>query len=125
MSGAMETARTAWGDPVPDWIVTLVRECEASSQNKVAGRMKYSGAVISQVLRAKYPGDMEAVEDRVRGLFMQGRVNCPALGTLPVNECRDWRALARSFSPVNALRVRMFRACTRCPRHVQKETAHE
>ncbi|KAF0674343.1 hypothetical protein PMES_03377, partial [Profundibacterium mesophilum KAUST100406-0324] len=40
---------------------------------------------------------------------------CPALGTIPSNECRQWRRKADRFQGTNTLRVQMFKACNRCP----------
>lgn len=115
MSAQMEIARAAWGDDMPEWIARLADECAGSSQNQVAKRIGRSAAVISNVLRRKYTGDMAAVEDRFKGVFMAETVDCPELGKLPANQCRDWREKARRFSNVNTLRIRMFRACKRCP----------
>jgi hypothetical protein len=116
MSGPVETARQHWGAALPDWVEALAKACHGSSQARVAARIDRSPAVISNVLRRKYPGDMAALEDLVRGALMAGTVNCPALGTLPSNECRGWMAKARSFGNTNALRVQMYRACRVCDR---------
>lgn len=116
MSGPVEVAREAWGDAMPDWIERLALQCAASSQNKVAARMGRSAALISHVLRNKYTGDMAAIEDLFRGHFMDATLRCPELGTLPLHECHGWMAKARQFRPTNNLRVRMYRACQRCPR---------
>lgn len=116
MNTAIEIARAHWGEEMPQWIADLARECEASSQNKVALRLGRSAALISQVLRAKYPGDLEAVEELFNGAFNDATVECPALGVLPANECRHWREKSRRFVNVNSLRVRMYRACSSCPR---------
>lgn len=118
MSAATPTdiARAAWGDAVPDWIVVLAEQCTASSQSKVAKQMNRSGALVSHVLRANYPGDMEAVEEVVRGVFMNSTVECPALGEISTADCRDWMVRGRSFSNENSERVRMFKACRSCPR---------
>lgn len=121
MTGPVEIARTAWGDDIPDWIMVLARACEAQSQNKVASRLGRSASLVSNVLRAKYPGDMDVVEDLVRGVFMRAVVDCPALGELPTHECYAWRQKSRNFTGHNALRVRMFRACNRCPRNGRDE----
>ena len=115
MSGAVRIAETAWGDEMPDWVAALAAECEATSGNKVAVRLDRSAALVSQVLRNRYPGNLAAVEERVRGVLMAGTVECPALGALPLQDCQDWRRKARSFSNHNSLRVRMYRACSRCP----------
>jgi hypothetical protein len=120
--GPVTVARDAWGDSMPDWVLRLAQECEATSQSKVAGRLDRSSSLVSNVLRAKYPGDMTAVEDLVRGVLMSAKVACPMLGELPTHECRAWRQRTKSFSGHNALRVSMFRACTRCPRNTGEPT---
>lgn len=122
MSAASETARTCWGEALPVWVADLAAECDRSSQNKVAAKMGRSAALVSQVIRAKYPGDLAAVEEVFKGAFQGATVVCPALGNLPANECRDWRAKAQSFASGNPLRVRMYRACTGCPRHRPEAT---
>lgn len=122
MSGPLDIARAAWGSEAPDWILCLAQECAASSQNKVAARLGRSAALVSAVLRGKYRGDMAAVEDVVRGRFMQAALTCPALGEISTAVCRDWMQMARSFSNVNSERVRMYRACRGCPR-MKKEDA--
>lgn len=118
---AIDKARAAWGDKMPDWILALARECVATSQAKVAARMGRSATMISQVLNSKYPGDLEAVEEVFRGVFQGATIACPALGNLPTHECREWRAKARQFVNVNSLRVRMYRACAACPNNRKDE----
>lgn len=108
-------ARAAWGNAMPDWVLALAEECQKASQNKVAVRMGYSPATISLVLRAKYPGNLSAIEEVFKGVFQAAVVDCPALGTLPTHECKGWRDKASDFVSTNSLRVRMFRACNRCP----------
>lgn len=120
MTAPVETARDHWGEGLPDWVAALAEACQRSSQTRVAALIDRSPAVVSQVLRRKYPGDMVALEDLVRGALMAGTVACPALGTLPLNECRGWMAKARSFGNTNALRVRMYRACRACPRFTRE-----
>lgn len=122
MSGPVETAREAWGEAMPDWVARLAAECAATSQTRVAARMERSTTLVSQVLRAKYPGDLAAVEDVVRGVFEGAVVECPQLGTIPSNDCQDWRRKSLRFSSVNSMRVDMYRACHRCPRN-RKDTS--
>ncbi|RJE87111.1 hypothetical protein [Paracoccus onubensis] len=116
MTGPVAIAHAAWGEAMPDWIAGLARECEASSQNKVAQRMNRSASLVSAVLRNKYKGSLEAVEEIYRGVFEKAVTNCPSLGTIPANECRDWQVKAVRFVNVNSMRVRMYRACNACPR---------
>jgi hypothetical protein len=117
MSASTDKARAAWGDGLPQWVADLAAECDRTSQNKVALRMKRSAALISQVIGHKYPGDLAAVEEVFKGVFQAEVVTCPALGEMPANECRDWRAKAARFVSINSMRVQMYRACNRCPRH--------
>lgn len=118
MSDRMELARAAWGD-VPDWIAALVRACDArgSSQNKVAQRLGYTGAVVSQVIRRRYPARLAVIEDRVRAIYLGGDVGCPALGFIGSESCLQWRDRSRALTSANPAVVRMFRACAVCPRN--------
>ena len=120
---ALELAREAWSEPLPDWIETLALACMAkgSSQSKVADQLGRSGATISQVLRKIYGADMARIEERVRGVFMDSRVACPGLGEIALQHCQDWRAKASDFQVGNPTRIRMFRACNRCPRYLAEE----
>jgi hypothetical protein len=97
-------------------VLRLAEECAGSSQGKVAGKLGRSPALVSHVLRGNYKGDMAAVEDVVRGKLMRATIQCPALGELSTASCRDWMALSRNYSNENSERVRMYRACRRCPR---------
>jgi len=117
MSGPRETVRQAWGDTPPDWIVALAEACAETSQNAVATRLSRSASLVSTVLRGTYRGDMAAVEERVRGVLMRSVVECPEIGAIPTQTCQDWRARSRTWTGVNAMRVRMFRACRTCPRN--------
>jgi len=119
MSGPLDIARLAWGDRMPEWVETLARECAAHSQVNVANEIGRSPALVSQVLRRKYPGDLAAVEEAVRGAFMGAQVTCPALGPIATNECQEWQRKSRRFVNVNAHRVRMYRACHQCPRNAR------
>lgn len=121
MSDPVTIARKAWGSTIPDWVLRLAEECAASSQSRVAARLGRSAALVSNVLRAKYPGDMAAVEDMVRGRFMARTVTCPALGEISSATCRDWMALARTYGNETSERVRMYRACRACPRMTRQK----
>ncbi len=114
MSDLITMAEEAWGAPLPDWIRSLALACARSSQSKVAAQLDRSPAVVSTVLRKKYAGSYERIEERVRGILMDGRVDCPALGQLPSHECQDWREKAKVFAVGNPTRTRMYRACHRC-----------
>lgn len=117
MSELLETVRRAWDGHPPDWVEALARVCAAASQARVAKEIGRSASLVSLVLARKYPGDLSAVEDLVRGRYMNGTVACPAQGNLPTHLCRLWRDRSKSFSGHNAEWVRMHRACSRCPRN--------
>lgn len=117
MNGPVKIAREAWGAEMPDWIEALALECARSSQNKVAAKLGRSAALVSQVLRNKYPGDLDGLEERFRAEFQAADVECPALGLIPLATCLGWRRKAQDFQNTNSLRVRMFRACSGCPKN--------
>ncbi|AWI83044.1 hypothetical protein CEW88_04825 [Alloyangia pacifica] len=119
----LATAREAWGESCPDWIEALAVECDRTSQNQTAKRLERSTAMISKVLRNKYPADMQAIEDVVRGALMSETIACPALGDIGKQTCRKWRKKSRDFENVNSLYVQMFRACNRCPRNDTEKMA--
>lgn len=123
MSDLMTAAQEAWGSPVPDWIRSLALACERSSQSKVAAQLDRSPAVVSTVLRKKYAGSYERIEERVRGILMDGRIECPGMGQLPSHECQDWREKAKVFAPGNPTRTRMFRACRKCTVYLKEGEA--
>lgn len=117
MSDRMIVAKDAWGEELPDWVETLVRECDQSSQNQVAGKLKVSGTVVSQTIRNVYPGSMTTVEQLVRDVFMNAPIHCPALKKeIPSATCLDYRRRAETWTHSNPFRVRMQRACRACPK---------
>lgn len=119
---AREAVIAAWGEAPPDWVLRLAQECDRTSQSKVAARINRSAALVSTVLRRKYAGDMEAVEEVVRGVYLGGTVVCPAQGTISTAVCRDWMRLALRYSNESSERVSMYRACRRCPRYLKEIT---
>ena len=121
MNGPVDIARDAWGDDLPHWVLALAQACALTSQNRVAEDLGRSASLVSTVLRKKYPGNMEAIEERVRGVFMSAVISCPVLGDLPTDVCQMWRQRATRLQTHNTHRVRMFRACRKCPRYIGEE----
>lgn len=115
------TATQSWLGAVPDWVSALANECAATSQNKVAKRLGRSATVVSNVLRAKYTGDMAAIEDIVRSVLMPDVIPCPGVGQIASADCLDWRRKSEVFIGTNPQRIRMFRACNRCPRNLKTQ----
>lgn len=118
---AVDKARAAWGDALPDWVLALARECDTTSQSKAAKRLGYSAGAISTILAGKYRASMESIERSVRAKVMAERVACPVLGELGLTECGQWQARVEDFVGVNMIHVRMFKACPKCA-HFQKKT---
>lgn len=110
MSAALDRARQAWSGAPPDWVEALAKACDGASQARVADRIGYSAATVSQVIKAAYKGDFSRVEAVVRGAFMAETVACPGRGcAIPTDECVGWRR--RPYDGANHLHVRMYRAC--------------
>lgn len=107
-------AEAAWGADLPDWVRALAIACGRTSQAAVARELDRSGAIVNQVLRRKYLADTTRIEERVRGVYLNGRVLCPASGEMPTQVCQDWREKSRTFVPGNPRRTLMFRACRGC-----------
>lgn len=105
----------------PVWIAALARACERRSQATVAREIGYSPAVINQVLRGRYSGNIERVEKAVRGALLHETVDCPVLGELAGHRCLAHQT--RPFATTNPLRVQLHRACRGgCPHSRLGET---
>ena len=115
-------AQDAWGDDVPDWIMTLISECDGSSQNKVATRLGISAAVVSQVIRKSYQGSYDNIAMRVREIYMSGDIECPAIGEIASEICLHWRDEIRRGTSTDPQRILMTRCCRKCPRNMPKST---
>ena len=122
MSGPLDTARTAWGADLPDWVEIMAVECGKTSQRIVSEKLGRSTAVISQVLSRKYPADLKRIEERVRGVFLDAVVSCPAMGEMPLQSCQDWREKSKVFALGNPLRREMYRHCNKCSRNQKDGT---
>lgn len=93
----------------------LLREAVADlgSQAKVAKRLKYSSATVSQALAGEYKGSLDAFLTRVEEVFGKTVVQCPILGEVPYPECVEERR--KPFTTANPHRVRMYQRCRLCP----------
>ena len=119
----IETAAMAWGAGLPAWVRVLAERCGEMSQQGAAARIGYSAATVSNVLRAKYKGDLSRVQEAVEGAFMSSTVECPALGAIASNEC-----LIHQRQPMrtgNARNMRVYSACrSGCPHSRKQEGKH-
>lgn len=96
----------------PDWLSVLRSACMARKQSVVAADIGYSAAVVSQVLKGTYKGDLNAVKQKVEGALMGLTVDCPIVGDLPRNRCLEYQR--QGFAATNHLRVQFSRVCPNC-----------
>lgn len=108
-----DKAAAIWGNQTPDWIAELVRFADAEGLAGAERRVGYSRSAISSIIAGKYKGDIDRVEQMVRGALMAETVECPVLGPLGRNACLDWQA--KPFAPTSSHRMTMHRACKTCP----------
>lgn len=111
---ATDTVSKAW-TPTPDWVLALAKEVdEAQSRRKVGAKIGYSTTTVSQVINNRYPGNIEKLEAKVRGALMGDCVDCPVVGPITTDRCRDYQE--EPFAVTSSLRRRMYRACRNgCP----------
>ena len=112
----LDRARASWGADLPDWVEILARECDATSQSHVSKRLDRSSAFVSLVLSNQYPRNLQVVEERVRGIYMQETVPCPLFGDLAVHKCQDNRTRVAKGDASPTL-IQLRRHCPRCPRN--------
>ena len=101
-----------------DWVKALRAECERSSQGRAGDLIGYSSAVVNQVLKGSYKGDLSAVEDAVRGGLMGATVDCPVIGEIPRQRCIEHQR--RGYAATNPTRVQLARTCPTCPHRRSK-----
>ena len=82
------------------------------SQSRVAEELGVSSAVVSTLRKDKYQGNVQSMEQRIRGQFMAETVLCPVQGTLSTRSCLDNQALPMAFT--NPVRAALGRACKSC-----------
>lgn len=106
----------AWGQDMPLWVQLLAEACDESSQRKVSDRIGYSSAVVNQVIKNKYPGDMASVEENIRAVLMAEDIDCPAIGAvIELSACLEHQRHAKAGNRTNSFRASMARACPNCP----------
>ena len=110
---AVAEKRLVFGVLPPDVKAMLVAQVERfGSQVKVAEELHVTPAVISTLLKDKYPGSVEQMAERIRGQFMGSTVVCPVMGNLNKRDCLDNQALPQAFT--NPVRAALGRACKSC-----------
>lgn len=83
------------------------------SQVALANQLGVSASALNQAMKGKYRGDVESIEQRIRGVLLTLTVQCPVLAEISTKVCLDEQRRPLVFS--NPLRVRLHRACKTCP----------
>ena len=111
-------ARERWGERMPEWIAVLAREADAApSQGELGTRLGLPAATVSAAIGKTYPGKMDAIEARVRGVLMSERVTCPVLGSICRKTCMDVQK--QPFSTASPARAQLYVACRKpCPNFI-------
>jgi hypothetical protein len=105
--------RTTFNALPPDVKAVLTEQVKRfDSQVKVAAELHVTSAVISMLLKDKYPGSVKQMAQRIRGQFMGSTVLCPVYGTLNKSNCVENQRLPQAFT--NPLRAALGRACKTC-----------
>ena len=101
-------------DPLPYWLEVLASEADRTTQGKAAKRIGYSAAVVCNVLKGTYKGDLKAVKSAVLDTLMRGTLDCPVLGEISGEDCRVHQQ--KPFAATSSHRVQVYRACRAgCP----------
>lgn len=100
------------------WLHVLQEECEKTSQRAVSKKIGYSATTISLVLKGTYKGDLEAIERAVKIKLAKHSVSCPVLGQITAADCSTHQN--KPFSNSSSMRVRLFRACRKCPNNTKR-----
>ena len=106
---AMDKARAAWGEAMPDWIAALARAADGKSVRGVAAKFGVSPALVSLALRNKYPRPLDTLQAKVEAVMAYEIIPCPVMGMITRKHCAHWQNLPYVGS--NALRVAVYRAC--------------
>ncbi|PZO81635.1 MAG: transcriptional regulator [Mesorhizobium amorphae] len=118
----VEKAADAWS-PLPEWVLELARYADTHGLAGCAALIGYSKSAMSNVLNAKYGGDIGEIEQRVRGALMAETVGCPILGDIGRDRCLTEQD--EPYRATSAFRVRLYHACRRgCPHARRKEETH-
>lgn len=97
------------------WLDELRRYRDQYGGVRAAAAIGYSPAVVSQVLKGTYKGDLQAVKAKVEGALLGLTVDCPVVGELTRNRCLEYQRLP--FAASNPLRVRFAQMCPICPHY--------
>lgn len=118
MTDNLDKARAAWGD-LPDWVMTLARACDASSQNKVAAKLGLSSGTVSRLILNGYNGDLAEMRRLTLARLVDDTVECEAFGApIRPSQCLDYRR-GRTVRDA-AWRAVLTATCPDCPHNMDR-----
>lgn len=110
----MTSNKTPVAKPLPaDALAALIELKVHHKQSDIARRIGVSEGTISNALKGRYIGNVEALAERIRGELLNQTVDCPILGQITTRICQDERK--KPFHTANPMRVQLWRACKACP----------
>lgn len=109
----VEKAADCWSS-VPDWVSELAAIADRDGLKAAGKVIGYTSGVVSGVINNKYGGDLQNVEERVRGALMGLKVECPILGEIGRDRCLQEQQ--EPFRATSAYRAQIYHACrNNCP----------
>lgn len=117
---AMDKAKAAWGNEVPDWVICLADASDKSSMSAISRKIGLSVTVISQGINNKYgadgKGNIQTLISAVETHLMSAEIFCPAIGESILRaDCEMWQKSAINAGGSNPARHMMAQQCRRCP----------
>lgn len=104
---------------LPEWLVELASVADREGLAGAGRRIGYSASAVSTVLANKYAGDIDRVEQMVRGALMAVTVECPVLGEIGRDRCLSEQK--EPFRATSRHRAQLYHACRGgCP-HARKK----
>ncbi|WP_048675781.1 transcriptional regulator [Candidatus Competibacter denitrificans] len=100
------------------WLEVLRSACEDSSQTAVARQLGVSVAMVNQVLKGTYKGNVHNLRVRVEAtLPMQVQmVDCPVADHMTRQKCREYQNRDPNLTWGNPILLQFYRACrSGCP----------
>ncbi len=105
----VEKVRSSWGKTSPEWVNELARLADQRGLKGAGERIKYSTTAVSSVLSNNYRGNIQSIEEAVRGALMGLKVQCPVQGEIGRHNCLEWQSLPYGAS--DSMRIRTYHAC--------------
>ena len=93
------------------WLTVLRKTCDETSQAAVARRLGVSPALVNQLLKGSYKGDIERLQKLVEGSLMNQFVMCPVLDKMAKHKCQAHQERTLEYAVANPIYVQLYRAC--------------